>query len=690
MPLFRERRRRLVEAAVEHARDEYRELLDATGVVLVEGEDVSPAMTTVLGWDQRSFHLPGTLRGLVHPDDLPAYDRPEADVVVRVLAADGSHRQLLVRRTGTRELLVDLSRNQGHLLQTARFAESVEHAPHGVVVLEFADLADPDSTVLRSANPTARRMLHLEHHEVDGTRLDELFDRTSCRLVSSVAFDVAHTGQSLTAERLTFAEIPDAWIDVRIDRLADGSLAATFTDVTRHVVAEERLRHRASHDPLTGLPNRTLVEERLGVLTSELVADQHVALILVDVDGLSELNRDLGHQHGDRFVVEVANRLVRNVVGAELVARVGSSDFAVITRPAATQAETMERARSVSESLDGPLDVDGHLTVIESHIGIAVAPVHGADARTLLQAAESALQQARRTDDTVGVYEATSEPADPPAEGLITRLRRGLADQELELRYQPIVEVRSGRVAKVEAVLRWQHAEGRGQATDLLELAERSGLMQELTRWVFGEAARAAVAMPVAADPVRVCVNLPLVPLAESQLLRFVDLMVTAGELDPALIEIELSEADLTDDPVRAQQVVNRVSSLGIRVVIDGFGTGYTSASTLEHLQVRGIKIDRSYISTLAAVPADLVAVRATVELAHELGLSVGAEGVADGASLDLLAEVGCDYVQGFHISGPVTLDGLAGRSEELERALQGWAGTLRSGHAHAAGPLRD
>jgi GGDEF domain-containing protein len=163
-----------------------------------------------------------------------------------------------------------------------------------------------------------------------------------------VAFDVAHTGQSLTAERLTFAEIPDAWIDVRIDRLADGSLAATFTDVTRHVVAEERLRHRASHDPLTGLPNRTLLEERLGVLTSELVADQHVALVLVDVDGLSELNRDLGHQHGDRFVVEVANRLVRNVVGAELVARVGSSDFAVITRPAATQAETMERARWTS------------------------------------------------------------------------------------------------------------------------------------------------------------------------------------------------------------------------------------------------------------------------------------------------------------------------------------------------------
>jgi EAL domain-containing protein (putative c-di-GMP-specific phosphodiesterase class I) len=206
---------------------------------------------------------------------------------------------------------------------------------------------------------------------------------------------------------------------------------------------------------------------------------------------------------------------------------------------------------------------------------------------------------------------------------------------------------------------------------------------------VFGEAARAAAAMPGGPDPVRVCVNLPLAPLAESQLLTFVDLMVTAGELDPGLIEIELSEADLTDDPVRAQQVINRVSSLGIRAVIDGFGTGYTSTTTLEHLQVRGIKIDRSYISTLAAVPADLVAVRATVELAHELGLSVGAEGVADGASMDLLAEVGCDFVQGFHISGPVTLDALVGRSEELERALQGWAGTLRSGHAHTAGPIR-
>ncbi len=689
MARFGARRRRLVEAAASQAREEQDALLDRSGIVVVRGESVSPSMTGVLGWDHRSFHVPGTLRGLVHVDDVAAYDEPEADAVVRILAADGSHRQVLVRRAGDHELLVDLTHHRSHLTQTSRYAESVEHAPHGVVVLEFADLGDPDSTVLRSANPAARRMLHLEHHSVDGTRLDELFERTSARLVGSVAFDVAHTGQSLTAERLTFAEIPDSWIDVRIDRLADGSLAATFTDVTRHVVAEERLRHRASHDPLTGLPNRALLEERLGVLTSELVGDQHVALVLVDVDGLAEINAALGHHHGDRFVVEVANRLARNVVGAELVARVGSSDFAVVTRPAATQAETMERARSVTEALDAPLDVDGHLTGIDAHVGVALAPGHGADARTLVHAAEIALQRARGAGDPVGVFDPTEPSDDAPTEGLITRLRRGLADQELELRYQPIVELRSGRVAKVEAVLRWQHTEGRGQASELLELAEQSGLIQELTRWVFGEAARAAAAMPAAPDPVRVCVNLPLPQLAESQVLTFVDLMVTAGELDPALIEVELSESDLTDDPVRAQQVVNRIASLGIRVVIDGFGTGYTSTTTLENLQVRGIKVDRSYISTLAAVPADLVAVRATVELAHELGLSVGAEGVADGASLDLLAEVGCDYVQGFHISGPVTLDALPERASELERALQGWAGTLRSGHADAEGPIR-
>ncbi len=726
MALFGARRRRLVEGARARAVAEHEALLDASGVVLVGDTTASPAMTARFGWDHESFRIPGTLRGLVHPEDVARFDRCEQQVTVRLLAADGTYRRVLVVRAGGRDLLVDLSPHQDHLDQTVRHAEVVEHSPDGVVVFEFTDVADPDSMVLRSANPAARRLLHLEHHSVDGTRLDEILTRPSARLVSSVAFDVAHTGQSLTAERLTFGELPDTWIDVRVDRLADGSLAATFSDVTRHVVTEEGLRHRAGHDGLTGLPNRSVLEDRLAVLTSDLLTGRHVALVLVDVVGLAAINESLGHRLGDRFVVEVAHRLTRSVVGAEVVARIGSSDFAVLTRPADTQAETMERARSVSEALDAPVDVDGHLVPVEARLGVAIAPGHGSDPRALVHAAETALLRARsgsdassvsagdgsgatpgsteeRTDEawtagaeptvasgtTLSVFDPETAGGDVPTEGLITRLRRGLADQELEVRYQPIVELRTGRVAKVEAVLRWQRSDSRTGPAELLELAEQSGLVRELTRWLFGEAARAARALSTTGEEVRVCVNLPLTALANSDILTFVDLMITAGELDPDLVELELAEADLAADAVRAQLVSSRASSLGVRVVVDGFGTGYTSASTLELLQVRGIKIDRSFVTTLAAVPADLVAVRSTVELAHELGLTVGAEGVSDSASLDLLAGAGCDFAQGFHISGPVTLDALARRVEELTRAMQGWSAALPSERDHAPGPLR-
>jgi diguanylate cyclase (GGDEF)-like protein len=690
MAWFRDRRQQWITEARDQARAEHQSVLNAAGIVTVHGEAVSETMTSVLGWDHQSFQLPGTLRGLVHPDDVPAFDRGEGEQIIRLLAADGQYREILLRRAGDTEVLVDLSAHTGRLRRATHFAEVVEHSPAGVIVLELADLNEPNSVSMRSANPSARRMLHLEHHSVDGTRVDEVFDATSTRLLSSVLFDVAHTGQSLTAERLTFTEIPDSWIDLRIDRLGDGSLAATLSDVTRFVNAEERLRHRASHDALTGLPNRDLLDERLGLLTSELTAGQFVALVLVDIDGITELNDAHGHQHGDQFLTELGQRLVRNVVGAELVARTGGGEFAVLTRPASTQAETMDRARSVQEALDAPLDVNGHLVEIGFHVGVAVAPSHGEDPRTLMRAAEAALQRARTSTEQVGVFDPSGDAAADRNEGLITRLRRGLADQELELRFQPLIELRTGRVAKVEALLRWQRADGRGHLpTELLELAEQSGLIQPLARWVFGEAARAASSVPASGDPVRVCTNLPLRNLADSELLGFLDLLVTSGELDPTLVEIEIAETDLTDDPVRAQQVIARLSALGMRVVLDGFGTGYTSTKTLESLAVRGIKIDRSFITTLAAVPADVAAVRATVELAHELGLSVGAEGVADGATLDLLAEIGCDYVQGFHISGPVTLDALPARAVELEQALSSWAGTLRSGHAHSESQLR-
>ncbi|MFZ4519476.1 MAG: putative bifunctional diguanylate cyclase/phosphodiesterase [Microthrixaceae bacterium] len=717
---MRSRKRRMaeeVERATRRVRDDYDGALGESGVILFrqvtpgsDGHYVSPSLVQVLGWDATAFREPGTLRGLVHPDDLdtfrslvpvgpPAPPAPPpgtaeaftaepaarqaavtVEPVVRFLAADGGWRHLLVRRTPAapdepvRGVLVDVTVSETGRIEERRFADVIRRSADAVVLLEFVDLAEPTTLLLRSANPTARRLFNLEHHSVDGTRIDEIFGPASCRLLRSALFDVAHTGESLTAERLSFAELPGTWLDLRLDRLPDGTLAATVADVTRTVNLEDRLRHQASHDALTGLPNRTLLDERLSTLTTGLSEGHHLALVLVGLGALHDVNSTMGHQYGDQLLVEVGRRLTAECPEADLVARIGGDEFAVLGSPCPGQAAALELGRSVEQALARPLDVDGHMVHATARVGVAVAPAHGGDPRTLLHSADAALQHAHADAVTLQVHDPVAERTSVRRVGLLTELRRGLANQDLELRFQPLVELRTGRVARVEALLRWQREDGGSRIpVELLELAEQSGLVEPLTRWVLGESARTATRLARPGDTVVVSANLSLRQLADPALLSFVELLLTSGELSPELVEVEISETELGDDPVRAQQVISRLSGMGLRVVVDNFGTGYTSMATMAALDVKGIKIDRSYITTLASAPADLGVVRSTVELAHGLGLTVAAEGVADGDTLALLAEMGCDHAQGVHLSGPVTLDALPARVTELEEAMQGW-----------------
>ncbi len=717
---MKSRRRRWaeeVERATHRVRAEYDSALGESGMVLfrqvtpgTDGHFVSPSLVQVLGWDPTAFREPGTLRGIVHPDDLAAFREivpvgpltppapaPPTDhaftaepseraasvpvePVVRFLAADGGWRHLLVRRTPAgphepvRGVMVDVTVSETARVEERRFAEVVRRSASAVVLLEFIDLTEPTTLLLRSANPTARRLFNLEHHSVDGTRIDEIFGAASCRLLRSALFDVAHTGESLTAERLSFAELPDTWLDLRLDRLPDGTLAATVTDVTRTVNLEGRLRHQVSHDALTGLPNRTLLDERLSTLTTGLSDGHHLALVLVGIGGLHEVNATMGHQYGDQLLVEVGRRLTAECQEADLVARIGGDEFAVLGPAVPGEAAALELGRSVEQALARPLDVDGQMVHPSARVGVAVAPAHGGDPRTLLHSADAALRLAHADAATLSVHDPVAERSSVRRVGLLTELRRGLANQDLELRYQPLVELRTGRVARVEALLRWQREDGGSRIpVELLEMAEQSGLVEPLTRWVLGESARTADRLTTPADAVVVSANLSLRQLADPGLLSFVELLLTSGELSPEMVEVEISETELGDDPVRAQQVVSRLSGMGLRVVVDNFGTGYTSMATMADLEVKGIKIDRSYISTLSSAPADLAVVRSTVELAHGLGLEVAAEGVTDGDTLALLAEMGCDHVQGVHLSGPVTLDALPKRVGELEEAMQGW-----------------
>jgi diguanylate cyclase (GGDEF)-like protein len=413
------------------------------------------------------------------------------------------------------------------------------------------------------------------------------------------------------------------------------------------------------------------------MLTATAGPDQHVALALVEVEGLAALNAALGHHHVDRLLVEVARTLDSAGPGADVVARIGGNEFAVLSRPAATAHEAVERARAVAGSIAHPLDVDGHAVEVVSHLGVAVAPEHGQDPRSLLRSADAALQHSKADVLPFSVYDPTEERSSLRRIGLLTQLRQGLANHDLELRFQPLVELRTGRVTKVEALLRWQREDGGARLPlELLELAEQSGLIQPLTRWVLGEAARVAGRLGRPGERTVVSANLSLRNLYDDELLSFLELLLASGELPADLVEVEINEVELTDDPVRAQQIVSRLARMGLRVVVDNFGTGYTSMTTMANLAVAGVKIDRSFISTLSSVPADLAVVRSTIDVAHTMGLTVTAEGVADADTLAQLVDMGCDHAQGFHLSGPVTFEELPSRVTELEDALRPWLGS--------------
>ncbi|MEI7886563.1 MAG: EAL domain-containing protein [Actinomycetes bacterium] len=650
----------------------------------------------------------------VRPIPIDATSRPathnSSEASVRFRSAHGSWNRVLVRIsnfTGEPGLssatsclqgsLVDVTNGESDRTALSRFAELVQNDPSGCLVLEFIDPADPTSLTIRAANPAAQRMLDIEPACVDGTTIDMVFAEPSAQLIRSALFNVYHTGASMTAERLAFSEVPGTFLDLRVDRLSDGSIGMTVDDVTGTVAVEDRLRRQASHDALTGLPNRTLLEERLAAASDSAVISAPVALILIDVDKLREVNESFGLNFGDQLLVDLGRRLVQEVRGAAIVSRLGGGQFGVLTLPCSSEAEALERASAASSCLARPFDISGHIIHCEASIGVALAPGDAEDWRMMLRNASFALQEHKKrsldqqSSADYSVFRRTAEPSSIRRLALLSELRQSLANNDLELRYVPQIDLRSGRVIKLEAVLHWQRGkDSSDMPTDFLEMAEQSGLIQPLTRWILGEAARTAttisgrVGSPLNSHetPLIITTNLSFRNLFDPDLFSFVQTLIRSGELLPDLVEVEVSETELMDDPGRSQDVLMQLSELGLRFVVDDFGTGYTSLATMQHLPVVGLKIDRSYVSTISSVPADAAIVRSTIELSHELGLSVCADGVGDPATLARLAEFGCDTAQGSHLSGPVTLDLLPARISELESAVRGWMGTADNAHA--------
>ncbi|HWH28661.1 MAG TPA: EAL domain-containing protein, partial [Mycobacteriales bacterium] len=408
---------------------------------------------------------------------------------------------------------------------------------------------------------------------------------------------------------------------------------AAISKSARLLAARE---HEALHDSLTGLPNRTLFRLRLQqALEAARVAPARLAVLLVDLDHFKEINDTLGHQVGDELIAEVSRRLSANLRPGDTVARLGGDEFAVLATLLHGEGDAVALAERLLEVLEDPF-VAGEVRLdVQASLGIAVHPAHGADVDLLLRRADIALYQAKRERGMVRVYEAGSDDHTPEKLALAAELRAALQNDELFLEFQPQIAPVSGRTVGFEALVRWDHpTRGLLLPDDFVPVVENTGLIQPLTMAVLDRALSALADWRAAGHEVSVAVNLSVRHLTDLGLPRRVEALLKGRGIPPSALVLEVTETVIMSDPTRAVAVLSLLRDLGIGVAVDDFGTGYSSLAYLRRLQVDELKIDKSFVMDLPRDEGDAVIVRSTIELGHNLGLRVVAEGVEDEATL--------------------------------------------------------
>jgi diguanylate cyclase (GGDEF)-like protein/PAS domain S-box-containing protein len=432
-------------------------------------------------------------------------------------------------------------------------------------------------------------------------------------------------------------------------------------DVTERKRTEEALAHQALHDGLTGLPNRLLLQDRLSQAIRLADRDgRSFALCVVDLDRFKDVNDTLGQLAGDQLLQEVAYRLRNALRASDTVARLGADEFAVVLPESDVQSATLA-AHKIIEALGAPVLLDECEVAVEASMGIAVYPEHGTDADTVLTCAELAMNVAKQTRSGYSVYSPDQNQSSSQRLTLVGALRRAIADDELMLYYQPKVDCRTGEVAGVEALVRWQHPQhGLIPPDRFIPLAEQTGLIRPLTRWVLNAATRQAREWHDEGLMLSVAVNLSAHDLQDTDLAKRLGEILERWGVDGRWLKLELTESALMSDPAQAMQVLTELCNLGARIAIDDFGTGYSSLGYLKRLPAHEIKIDRSFIADMVAEERDHAIVRSTIDLGHNLGLAAVAEGVEDQATLDLLGGLGCDLAQGYYLSKPLPAPNIA------------------------------
>ncbi|MBI3597578.1 MAG: EAL domain-containing protein [Nitrospirae bacterium] len=442
----------------------------------------------------------------------------------------------------------------------------------------------------------------------------------------------------------------------------DGEMiyTAIVRDVTENRKAEETIRRLAYYDELTGLPNRTLFSDRIREALLRRLKDWAVlAVLLLDLDRFKEINDTLGHHRGDFLLQQVARRLQEVLRPTDMVARLGGDEFGMIL-PLRTVRDTAVVANKIQKALEEPFEIEALPVAVEISIGIALAPDHGENPESLIQRADVAMYTAKKKGIGYTVYAPELDSHSPRRLALMGELRRAIERGQLFLVYQPKIDLRTGRVIDVEALVRWNHPTvGMVSPDQFIAPAEQTGLIHPLTEFVIHEALRQCKEWHQAGRMVCVAVNLSVRNLQDSNLEGRIRSAIETFGLEPKCLELEITESAIMADAEKAMSMIETLSRMGVRFAIDDFGVGYSSLGYLQKLQVGSIKIDRSFVKDMATNEGDASIVRSAVELGHNLGKQVVAEGVEDAAALERLMALGCDSAQGYHISRPLPMEEL-------------------------------
>ena len=421
-------------------------------------------------------------------------------------------------------------------------------------------------------------------------------------------------------------------------------------------------QHRARHDALTGLPNRVLLQERVAAaLAQARRRGEAVAVLLLGLDAFNEVNQTLGHGYGDALLREVARRLDAAGRDQDLVARFGGDEFAVLTRPLAGIDEAERLAHDLLEALRPQAHLGGIALDVRATVGIAVHPRDGDDAELLLVRAAMALHAGKQDGRPVLVYDHASDDHTPERLALAGELRHAIEAGQLLLSYQPKLDLRTGAITGVEALVRWRHPQrGVLMPDQFIGLAERTGLVRPLTHWTLEEAADQQMRWSAQGVDLTIAVNISARALTPD-LPGAVAALVTSHP--GARLEIELTETLMIEGASDAMAVVDALAATGVRLAVDDFGTGYSSLAYLKHLPVRELKIDRGFVTAMDTDAGDRAIVRATVDLGRRLGLDVVAEGVESETVLENLRALGCHFAQGFAVGRPMDADAVVARA---------------------------